>query len=61
MSIRGQQPATKKSKDDAIEDAIRDSRAGDVLVIHEDTCIIHRTSKCVCDCVPVTLQFGASA
>jgi hypothetical protein len=42
MSIRGQQPATKKSKDDVIEDAIRDSRAGDVLVIHEDTCIIHR-------------------
>ena len=57
MSIRGQQPVTKKSK--AIEDAIRDSRAGDVLVIHEDTCIIHRTSKC--DCVPVTLQFGARA
>jgi hypothetical protein len=61
MSIRGQQPVTRKSKDDAIEDAIRDSRAGDVLVIHEDTCIIHRTPKRVCDCVPVTLQFGASA
>lgn len=61
MSIHGQPPVTKRSKEEVIEDAIRNSIAGDVLVIHEDTCIIHRTKKCVCDCVPITLQFGACA